>query len=91
MSAVMEYVRADDEIQRQAYNSAFDELGLAWHWDRATYARLPEGPGRVRAYVEREHPHLLRAYDADFLVNAVETAKARCHAVMTRSRNEHAS
>jgi hypothetical protein len=86
MSAVMETVQANDEMQRQAYNSAFDELGLAWHWDRATYAWLPEGPERVRAYVEREHPHLLRAYDADFLVQAVEQAKQRCHAVMESRR-----
>lgn len=76
----------DNELHRMAYNSAFDELGLAWHWDRATFARLPDGPGRVRAYVEREHPHLLRAYEADFLVNAVECAKARCHAVIESRR-----
>jgi hypothetical protein len=94
MSAVMEqrpeHIQADDEMQRQAYNSAFDELGLAWHWDRATYAWLPDGPGRVRAYVEREHPHLLRAYDADFLVTAVENAKQRCHSVMQSRRAGHA-
>jgi hypothetical protein len=84
MSAVLEPVQATDEMQRQAYNSAFDELGLAWHWDRATYASLPDGPGRVRAYVEREH--LLRAYDADFLVQAVEQAKQRCHAMMESRR-----
>jgi hypothetical protein len=28
--------------------------------------------------VEREQPHLLRAYAVDFLVNAVEVTKARC-------------
>jgi len=80
----------DQESQRQAYNSAFDELGLGWHWDRATFAWLPDGASRVRAYVEREHPHLLRAYDADFLVDAVEQAKARCHAVIESRRAQHA-
>ena len=90
MSAVLQTVRADDEMQRQAYNSAFDELGLAWHWDRATYAWLPDGPERVRAYVEREHPHLLRSYDAEFLVQAVENAKQRCHAIMESRRAQHA-
>jgi hypothetical protein len=29
----------------------------------------------VRAWLERERPHLLRAYDADFLVNAVERSR----------------
>jgi hypothetical protein len=89
MSAVHQSTRTDEELQRQAYNSAFDELGLAWHWDRATYAWLPEGPHRVRTYVEREHPHLLRSYDAEFLVNAVESAKARCCAVMQNRRSGH--
>ena len=91
MTAIAHTVQADEELQRIAYNSAFDELGLAWHWDRATFACLPEGPGRVRTYVEREHPHLLRAYEADFLVNAVESAKARCHAVIESRRGQHAS
>lgn len=40
------------DIQLQAYNLAFEELGLNWH--------------------------LLRAYDADFLVAAIEQAKSRC-------------
>jgi hypothetical protein len=91
MYAAAPTLQSDDELHRQAYNSAFDELGLAWHWDRATYAWLPEGPGRVRAYVEREHPHLLRSYDAEFLVNAVESAKSRCHAVMESRRAQRAS
>ena len=41
----------------------------------------------VRAWLERERPHLLRAYDADFLVQAIETAKERCHSVMLRRRS----
>jgi hypothetical protein len=70
------------EAERHAYNAAFEELGLTWHWDSATYARLPaRGRDGVRAYVQTEQAHLLRAYDADFLVEAVETAKARCQAV----------
>jgi hypothetical protein len=54
------------ETSAQAYHLAFEELGLDWHWD----ASEP-----VRAYIEREHPHLLRVYDADFLVNAIEGVK----------------
>jgi hypothetical protein len=66
------------EAHRQAYNSAFEELGLAWHWDPLTYARLPApGPEAVRAFLEDEHPHLLRAYDTDFLVSAIENTMRR--------------
>lgn len=70
------------EAQRQAYNAAFEELGLNWHWDPVTYACLPAGARGVRAYIEQQHPHLLRAYDADFLVNAVETTRQRCGAAV---------
>jgi hypothetical protein len=75
------------ERQRIAYNAAFDELGLNWHWDPITYALLPDhGPAGVRHYLEKEHQHLLRAYDADFLVQAIETAKQRCLDVMRPRR-----
>ena len=76
-----------DETQRQAYNAAFDELGLSWHWDAVTYACLPaRGREGLRSYLETEHAHLLRAYEADFLVNAIETAKERCYQVMVSNR-----
>lgn len=78
---------AESEAHRQAYNAAFEELGLSWYWDAATYARLPAaGPEGLRAYLEKEHSHLLRAYDADFLVNAIENAKRRSHEVMVRNQ-----
>lgn len=72
---------------RHAYNAAFEELGLSWHWDAATYARLQAGSrDAVRTYLETEQSHLLRAYEADFLVEAIEAARARCHASMVSNR-----
>ncbi len=66
------------ETHRQAYNAAFEELGLNWRWDAQTCAGLPpSGPDAVRAYLQREHPHLLRAYEPEFLVNAIENARQR--------------
>ena len=77
------------EMRRQAYNAAFEELGLSWHWDIVTYACLPSQDRRgLRAYLEQEQSHMLRAYEADFLVEAIETAKERCLAVMTRNRSQ---
>ena len=65
-----------EEMERNAYNAAFYELGLRWHWDSATwYALQCRGKDCVRHYLETEQPHLLRAYDADFLVQAIERAK----------------
>jgi hypothetical protein len=77
----MQQATRNDDAQRQAYNAAFDELGLSWQWDPDTYARLPaEGRERLRTYLQTEQQHLLRAYDADFLVEAIEAVKARTHA-----------
>ena len=67
------------EAHRYAYNAAFEELSLSWRWDAATYTQLQRhGRDLVRAYLLTEQAHLLRAYDADFLVNAIEGVKARC-------------
>ncbi len=68
------------EFERNAFNAAFSELGLCWHWDERTYAELQsitaEGE-RLRRYVESQHGHLLTAYDADFLVDAICVTKSR--------------
>jgi hypothetical protein len=73
------------EAHRHAYNAAFEQLGLTWYWDAATYARLQaHGRDGVRIYLETEQSHLLRAYEADFLVDAIETTQARCYASMAR-------
>ena len=71
-------MQARQQTHIQAYNLAFEELGLNWQWDAS--ARVEPGPQGVRQYLEREHPHLLRAYDADFLVQAIETARNRYEA-----------
>jgi len=78
----------DDEAEahRHAYNAAFEKLGLTWHWDATTFSALTlQGRDGVRAYLETEQAHLLRAYEADFLVEAIETAKVNCYAGMVRS------
>lgn len=76
-----------EEAQRHAYNAAFHELDINWHWDAATFARLrPCGRAAVRAWLETEQPHLLRAYSIDFLVEAIESTKARHLAAVPASR-----
>jgi len=56
--------------QAHTYTTVFDELDIGWNWDPATHG---EGREALRAYVEKELPHLLRVYDAEFLVDAVES------------------
>jgi hypothetical protein len=41
----------------------------------------------VLAYVQREHPHLLRSYDGEFLVAAIEAARQRCESLMLSRRS----
>ncbi len=68
------------DAELAAYNLAFSELGLEWHWDPATYDRIRRAAGErpcVQAYVETECPHLLQAYDSRFLVEAIESVRGR--------------
>lgn len=64
------------EIQAQlcAYNAAFDELGLRFRWDVRTLASLAAINGereQIEAYIEAHHAHLLKAYSAVFLSEAI--------------------
>ena len=72
---------AQEEFERNAYNAAFYELGLRWHWDSETYVELlhhsPQPESRIRHYIETRHPHLLKAYDANFLAAAIHECKSR--------------
>jgi hypothetical protein len=64
----------------EAYNCAFCELELPWHWDAKTFRQLLSvAPDRdvVGAYVERSQAHLLRVYEKAFLRDLVLSAKER--------------
>lgn len=44
-----------EETHRRAFNRAFEDAGLDWHWDQALYAALLEvtgGKERIRYYIE---------------------------------------
>lgn len=46
-----------EETHRRAFNQAFAEHGLPWHWDRNTYARLlpvAGGKERIASFLESE-------------------------------------
>ncbi len=71
----------NSEIERNAYNAAFYELGFRWHWDRETYCQLlrhsQDGAARICQYLNSHQPHLLRAYEAEFLAEAIEQKKEK--------------
>jgi hypothetical protein len=75
------FLNPAEETSLFAYNAAFYELGLSWHWDYDTYRSLLARAGEknlICSYVELHQPHLLNAYDADFLIGAIESARGRC-------------
>ena len=64
-----------------AYNAAFYELGLRWHWDTSTCQALlafADDRSRLRHYIETRQPHMLNAYDVDALADVIQNAKSRC-------------
>ncbi|SAK96550.1 hypothetical protein AWB77_05625 [Caballeronia fortuita] len=70
----------DREVQAQvcAFNTAFEELDLMFRWDAPTYRSLASADsdyGKIAQYIERHTPHLLTAYSADFLCQAIVERK----------------
>jgi hypothetical protein len=68
-----------EDSERRAYNAAFWRLGFSWQWDADIYrelAKIPHEAERIRAYLERHQPHLLRAYDVEFLCEMIRARKA---------------
>ena len=66
------------ETLRNAYNAAFDELELGWHWGVSQFRELQrhnDERSRMQAYLSAQQPHLLKVYDVDFFVDAVSEAK----------------
>ena len=63
-----------------AYNAAFEDLGLEWHLDADDYERLCTIEGeenRIRAYLQEHRAHLLKVYDLDFLCGLIADARRR--------------
>lgn len=76
------------DFHRDAYNAAFYELGLKWHWDETVYDNVLSGHQereRLLGYLKTHQTHLLSAYDAEFLVAAIETTKARWYDALLNS------
>src|SRR5437867_316330 len=83
-----------DENQCTAFNAAFRELGFDWRWTPETYSRLApiaDERERIRIYLETEQPHVLSTYDPDFLIDAIQSAKARCHEALFGADDEDAA
>ena len=65
---------------RIAFNAAFTEAGLDWHWDVGLYGELlavTGGKERMRHYVKRYRPDYEKPADFDALIVRLHAAKTR--------------
>lgn len=81
---------ADTEPQghRVAFNRAFDEAGLDWHWDVPLYGELlavTGGKERMRHYVERYRPEQKELHDLDSMIPELHEAKTRHYTSMLQT------
>ncbi|MFA7268437.1 MAG: HAD family hydrolase [Sterolibacterium sp.] len=66
--------------QRPAFNAAFAEDGLAWHWDEELYGSLlavAGGKERIRHFAARHDPAFLSRPDCDDRIARLHAAKTR--------------
>ena len=73
------------QLDRDALNQTFWDLGLRFQWDEATWATLADLPdlrSQLRQYLEKHQPHLLAVYDVDFLGTLIEQQLASPRASM---------
>ena len=72
-----------EEAHRAAFNAAFTDAGLAWHWSVPTYARLLDVAGgreRIRHFWQAADPAAARAPGADAVVDMLHARKTRHYA-----------
>jgi len=78
------------DLELNAYNAAFDELELDWHWTPAEMRDLA-GIGcekeRICTYLRLHRPHLLKVYDAEALAGEIVDVKDRLRARASRLGN----
>ena len=67
-----------EEIHRRAFNLAFEEKGLPWHWDQAEYRSLLNvtgGKERIRFYIEQKDRKQLKATIVDDFIRSIHALK----------------
>ena len=65
---------------RPAFNAAFAEVGLPWHWDETFYGTLLDvagGKERIRHYAKQFDPATLNRPDFEELLQRVHEIKTR--------------
>lgn len=73
---------------RVAFNLAFADAGLGWHWDVETYGRLLSvtgGKERIRHFAENRQKDFKRFSDLDGLIRSLHETKTRHYLALLES------
>lgn len=73
---------------RPAFNAAFRQAGLDWHWDESLYGELlavTGGKERIRYYLERCHRRLLDEPGIETRIAALHQAKTQAYLALVAS------
>jgi HAD superfamily hydrolase (TIGR01509 family) len=73
---------------RVAFNGAFADAGLRWHWDEARYnalLRVTGGKERIRWFAQEEDPDFLARPDAEDVIAALHADKTARYVDMVSS------
>ena len=74
-----------EEVHRKAFNRAFADAGLDWHWSRERYRELlavSGGKERIRHFIGEDDPAQAQRPDLDAWIAGLHQAKTRHYAEM---------
>lgn len=72
---------------RPAFNAAFKEFGLNWHWDVELYGHLliiTGGKERIRYFIDKYYPEIPAAIDIKQLIIDLHQAKTRHYVALLK-------
>lgn len=81
-----------EDLHRKAFNRAFAEYGLSWHWDRSLYRDLLEvsgGKERIRHYDDQQIADHLPAADRDRFIREMHGVKTGIYTQMVAAGEAH--
>ena len=82
-------IAESEDAHREAFNAAFKEFGVAWHWDQAIYRDLlgvSGGRERIRHYIDRTHPEMASRPDLYSFIEAMHQAKSQAYAELVADK-----
>lgn len=77
-----------EEIHRQAFNRAFEQAGLDWHWSQQMYGELLSvtgGKERIKYYIEKHVPEFEAPVELSEFIAGLHAAKTEIYTAIVAS------